>query len=100
MKFKVMLTFCCNRCILTEGGMDKNHPGLNLPDKRPSDKTPGKNPLEQLRENLYKGLLSGIFLLGLLKIGGGGPRCVTYFRGIPGCVTKCDRGRGVKIGQK
>src|SRR6218665_269440 len=24
---------------------------------------------------------------------------MTYFRGVPGCVTKCDRGRGVKIGQ-
>src|SRR6218665_2929068 len=23
----------------------------------------------------------------------GDPRCVTYFRGVPGCVTKCDRGR-------
>src|SRR6218665_515081 len=28
----------------------------------------------------------------LLKIGGG-PRCVTYFNGVPN-VTKCDRGRG------
>jgi len=27
----------------------------------------------------------------------GGPRCVTYFRGVPGCVTKCDRGRGSKL---
>jgi len=36
--------------------------------------------------------LSGIFVLGLLKIGGGGSRCVTYFRGVPGFVTKCDRG--------
>jgi len=24
---------------------------------------------------------------------------VTYFWGVPGCVTKCDRGSGVKIGQ-
>src|SRR6218665_1095507 len=30
----------------------------------------------------------------------GGPRCVTYFWGVPGCVPKCDRRRGVKIGQK
>jgi len=34
----------------------------------------------------------------LLKIGG--PRVVTYFRGIQRCVTKCDRGEGVKIGPK
>ena len=48
--------------------MDKNHPEQNLPDK---------NPGEQLRENLYRGLLSGFFVLGLIKMGG--PRCVTYF---------------------
>src|SRR6218665_1450744 len=34
------------------------------------------------------------------KRGAGVPICVTYFWGVPGCVTKCDRGRGVKIGQK
>src|SRR6218665_1111497 len=49
-----------------------------------------KNPSEQLRENLYMGLLSGFFVLDLLKVGGC-PRCVTYFRGVSGCVTKCDR---------
>jgi len=36
---KWCLTFCCNRCILTEGGTDKNHPVQDLPDKGPSDKT-------------------------------------------------------------
>src|SRR6218665_2401525 len=63
--------------------------------KDPLTKPPDKNPREQLRENLYRGLLSGIFVLGLLKIGG--PICVTYFWGVPECVTKCDRGRGVKL---
>src|SRR6218665_1803206 len=31
MKFKVMFNvkFCCNRCIVTEGGTDKNQPGQN-----------------------------------------------------------------------
>ena len=57
------LAFCCNRCILTEGGTDKNYPGQNFPDKRPPDKTPG----QQLRENFYRGFLSGFFVL---KIGG------------------------------
>src|SRR6218665_3673211 len=28
---------------------------------------------------------------------GRGPRCVTYFRGGTGCVTKCDRERGSKF---
>ena len=30
--FRWFLTFCCDRCILTEGGMDKIHPGQNFPD--------------------------------------------------------------------
>src|SRR6218665_3494664 len=57
------LPFCprTNRCIVTEGGTDKNQPGQNHPDK---------NLREQLKYNLYRGLLSGIFVLGLLKIGG------------------------------
>ena len=29
---KWCLFFCFNRCILTQGGMDKAHPGQNLPD--------------------------------------------------------------------
>src|SRR6218665_2844722 len=58
--------------------------------KKPTrTKPPDKNLREQLRYNLYRGLLSRIFVLGRIKIGG-----------VPGCVTKCDRGRGVKIGQK
>jgi len=52
--------------------------------KPPRTKPPGQKPREQLRENLYMGLLSGFFVLGLLKIGGfrdvwrtfGGPRDV------------------------
>src|SRR6218665_75357 len=72
-------------------GTDKSHPGQNLPDKRPPDKTSG--------QNLYKGAFVRVFYTRPSKIGGG-PRCVTYFRGwVPGCVTKCDRGKGVKIGQ-
>ena len=43
-----------------EEGTDKNHP----------EQTLDKNPCEQLRENLYRGLLSEFFVLGLLKIGG------------------------------
>ena len=34
-----------------------------------------KNPREHLRENLYRGLLSGIFVLGLLKIWRGSKMC-------------------------
>src|SRR6218665_1319348 len=32
MKFKVMfISFCCKRCIVTEGGTDKNQPGQKPP---------------------------------------------------------------------
>ena len=51
------------------------------PRTKPSrQKTPDKT-----RQNLYRGLLSGFFVLGLPKSGG------------PRCVTKCDRGRGSKL---
>ena len=39
-------------------------------DPLPWQKPPDKSPREPLRENLYRGLLSGFFVLGLLKIGG------------------------------
>jgi len=53
--------FCCNGCILTEGGMDKTHPGQNLPDKTPLDKNTCK--LRQIPCN-------DICMYVLLKIGG------------------------------
>ena len=56
---------------------------------------PDKSPRELLRENLYRGLFSGFFVLGLLKIGGSEMCDVLW--GVPGCVTKCDRGRGSKL---
>ena len=70
-------------------GTDKNHPGQNFPDKRPPDKTPEQKPREQLRENLHMGLLSGFFVLGLLKIGGS-EMCDVLLGG-PGM---CDRMEG------
>jgi len=73
-------------------GMDKNHPEQNLPDKRVKDPLT-KNPREQLRDNLYRGLLSGIFCTRPTKYGEE-VRDVTYFLGVPGCVTKCDKGEG------
>jgi len=70
--------------------MDKNHPKQNLPDKRPSDKNhPDKNSREQFRENLYKGLLSWFFVLGLLKIGRGSEMCAhDVLLGGPGMCDK------------
>jgi len=37
--------------------------------------------------------LSGFFVLGLLKVGGS-EMCDILSGGVPGCVTKCDRGGG------
>jgi len=58
MKFKVMLTFCCNRCILTEGERTETTPDKTFQTKDPLTKIPDKIPREQLRANLYRGLLS------------------------------------------
>ena len=38
--FKWCLTFCCNRCILTEGGTDKNHPRQKTLWQNPGQKPP------------------------------------------------------------
>ena len=62
-------------------GTDKSHPGQNLPDKRPPD----KNLCEQLRENLYRGLLSGFFVLGQIKIGWGSEMCDVLSGGLGMC---------------
>src|SRR6218665_1327898 len=75
--------------------MDKNPPGQNLPEKRPSDKPSRTKLREQLRE-FVQGVLVRIFCTRSTKKSGG-PRCEAYFLGVPGCVTKCDRGRGEKL---
>src|SRR6218665_1833877 len=80
-------------------GTDKiNHPGQNLPDKIPSDKTLGQKPPRTIETDFVQGgfCLHGYFVLGLLKIGGGSEMC-DVLSGVPGCVTKCERGRGGKL---
>ena len=73
--------------------MDKTTLDKTFQAKDPLTKAPDKRSREHLRENLYRELLSGLFALDLLKMGG--PRCVTYFwRGVPRCVTKCDMDEG------
>src|SRR6218665_1978368 len=65
--------------------MDKNHPGQS-----PWTKTPRTIKREFVHE-----LLSGLFVLGLLKIGGSEMCDVLW--GVPGCGTQCDRERGSKL---
>ena len=57
-------------------------------------KPPGQNPGEQFRENLYRGICSG-FCTRPTK--NGGSEMCDVLLGDPGCVTKCDRGRGSKF---
>jgi|SRR6218665_661905 len=97
MKFKVMFNFLLKQMYSDRRGKrTKTTPDKIFQAKDPLIKPPDKNSRELLRQNLYKELLSGFFVLGLLKIGGS--RCVTYFREwVPGCVTKCARGEGVKL---
>ena len=81
------MTYCHDKfvvCILTEGGTDKKHPGQNLSDKR-------QNPRIKPPRTIERGILSGCFVLGLLKMGEFEMCDVLW--GVPGCVTKCDRGR-------
>src|SRR6218665_775881 len=62
-------------------------------------KPPRQNLRQQLRQNLYRERLSWIFVLSLLKIGGWAEMC-DVLSGVQGCVKKCDKERGVEIGQK
>ena len=59
-------------------GNGQTYPKQNLPDKRLR---------EQLRENLYRGLLSEFFVLGQLKMGGS-EMCDVLFWGVPGMCEK------------
>ena len=52
-------------------GTDKTTPDKTFQTKDPLTKPPDKNSREQLRQNLYNGLLSGFYVLGLLEIGVG-----------------------------
>src|SRR6218665_2900511 len=79
----------------SDGRGNGQKPLRTKPSRRMTpDKPPGQNPPEQLREFVEE-VFVRVFVLGRLK--NGGPRCVTHFWGIPGCVTKCDRGRGSKL---
>ena len=95
---KWWLTFCCNRFILTEGGTDKTIPDKTFQTKDPLTKIPRTKTPRTVEREFVQGLLSGFFVLDLLKIGG--PRCVTYFGGSRDVWQSVTRGRGVKIGQK
>jgi len=55
------LCFCCNTCILTEGGTDKTF--------QTKDKNPGQKPPRSIEREFVQGAVVRVFVLGLLKIG-------------------------------
>jgi len=68
---KWCLTFWCNRCILTERGQTKSTPDKTFQTwKDPLIKPPDKTPANNWDRICARGLLSGFFVLSLLKIGG------------------------------
>src|SRR6218665_3787452 len=70
---------------------DRRGYGRILPRTKPSRQKPSRT----IEREFVQGAFVRIFVVGLLKVGGS--RCMTYFRGVPGCMTKCDRGRGSKL---
>src|SRR6218665_1641719 len=73
-------------------GTDKKQPGQDLPDKRQNPRT---KPPRTIEREFVQGPFVRVFCTRPNK-NRGGPRCVTYmyFKGVPGCVTKCDKGVG------
>src|SRR6218665_1940606 len=67
---------------------DRRGYGRILPRTKPSRQKPSRT----IEREFVQGAFVRIFVVGLLKVGGS--RCMTSFRGVPGCMTKCDRGRG------
>src|SRR6218665_1392188 len=52
--------------------------------------------MRSIEREFVQGAFVRVFVLGLLKIGGS-EMCDVLFWEVPGCVTKCDRGRGSKL---
>src|SRR6218665_1315408 len=76
---------------------DRRGYGQKPPRTKPSrQKTLGQKPWRTIEREFVQWAFVRIFVLGLLKIGGS--EMCDILLGVPGCVTKCDR--GVKIGQK
>ena len=86
------LTFWCrpNGGILTEGEWTKTTSDKTFPTKNPE-----QNPRTKTPRTIERYFVQGVFVRDFCttKNREGGPRSVTYFRGVPRGVTKCDRRR-------
>src|SRR6218665_2788470 len=61
------------------------------------DKTPGQKPLRTIEIEFVQGTFVLDFCTRPTKNCGGSEMCDVLSLGVPGCVTKCDRGRGSKL---
>jgi len=77
-------------------GTDKNHPDKTFQTKDPWQ-TPGQKPQWTIETEFVQGGFCLVFCTRPSKIGGGVWDVWHTFEGVPGCVTKCDRGRGLKL---
>src|SRR6218665_273402 len=77
-------------------GTDKNHPGQNLRDKRPPDKTREQKPPRKIEREFVQGAFVRDFCTRPTK--NRGSEMCDVLLGVPRCVTKGDRGgRGSKL---
>src|SRR6218665_215618 len=60
-------------------------------------KPPGQKPPRTIEIEFVQGIFVRDFCIRPTKNGGGSEMCDVLSRGIPRCVTKCDRGRGSKL---
>ena len=88
---KRCLTFCCNRCILTEGERTKTTPDKTFQTKDHLTKPPDKPPRTIERE-FAQGVFVRYFCTRPTK-NGGFEMCDVLW-GVPGCVTKVWLGDG------
>jgi len=77
-----------NTSVVTDVFWQKGEWTKTTPDKTPWTKTP-----RTIEREFVQGAFVWVFCTRPTK-NRGGPRCVTYFWGVPGSLTKCDRGRG------
>ena len=90
MKFKVIFNYLLLQMYSDRRGNGQNHPGQNLPGKDPLKKALGEKPPRIIEREFVQEAFVRVFYTRPTK-NRGGPRCVTYFWGVPGCVTE---GRG------
>ena len=94
---KWCLTFCCNRCILTEGERTQTTADKTFQTKDPLTKPLGQKPPRTIEREFVQGAFVRFLCTRRTKNRGGGPRCVTYFWNVWQSVTE---GRGSKLAKK